>query len=88
MFEPWALWDERLLRTGRPSRLAQEMTSAELLTLLAAEGSGAREAEKRIVKDELLARLESRSRHAQGPLVARSPGALPLQPGLDAFEGQ
>lgn len=59
MFDPWAAWDDRVKTTGRPSRVAQQLTDPDLLNLLAAERSGRRDAEKRILKDELLARLGS-----------------------------
>lgn len=58
MADPWTTWDERVKATGRPSRLAEELTDVEILNLIASERSGARGLEKRILKDELLARLE------------------------------
>lgn len=81
MPDPWITWDERVKETGRPSRLAEELTDVEILNLIASERSGPRVVEKRILKDELLARLELSRRRAaedQGPEQFRE---APTDPG-------
>lgn len=52
----WDDWDRRVSRTGRPSRVASDLTDAELVRLLAAETRG-RAHERRVLCDELFARL-------------------------------
>lgn len=74
MADPWTVWDERIKQTGRPSRLAESLTDVEILNLLASEQAGPRPVEKRVLKDELLARLEASRRRAP-PEEDRAPQA-------------
>lgn len=67
--DPWNVWDERVLACGRPDRVVAELSNPELLALLAEERQGTREVEKRIVRQELLVRLESGHR-SEGPVQA------------------
>lgn len=52
----WDDWDRRVKDTGRPTRVAKDLTDAELVRLLAAETTGRRH-ERRVLCDELFARL-------------------------------
>lgn len=59
MVDPWRSWDERLKETGQPQRVAEDLTDAELLNLLACEPSGGRGLEKDVIKQELFDRLQT-----------------------------
>lgn len=61
MTDLWRGWDDLCDRTGRPSRVAKELTDAELLNLLAS-ADPARDIERNILKDEANRRL-----HGHGP---------------------
>ena len=52
----WDAWDRRVKASGRPSRVAGDLTDAELVRLLAAETHG-RAHERRVLCDELFSRL-------------------------------
>ncbi|HWH07647.1 MAG TPA: hypothetical protein VNX21_00510 [Candidatus Thermoplasmatota archaeon] len=52
----WDNWDRRVKATGRPSRVASDLTDAELVRLLGSETTG-RQHERRVLCDELYARL-------------------------------
>lgn len=56
MGDLWDDWDRRVKRTGRPNRVASELTDAELIRLLAAETHG-RGIERRILGEEMYQRL-------------------------------
>lgn len=56
MADLWDQWDRRVRDTGRPSRVANDLTDAELVRMLAAETKG-RAFERRVLCDELFARL-------------------------------
>lgn len=62
MVDPWDRWDAAVKQVGKPERAAQRLSDAELLRLLAAERRGERDVEKRLVCDELLARLHAARR--------------------------
>lgn len=57
MADLWDHWDRRVKDSGRPSRVASDLTDAELVRLLATETSG-RAHERRLLCDELFTRLQ------------------------------
>lgn len=59
MVDPWLSWDERLKETGQPRRVAEDLTDAQLLNLLACERQGRRGMEKDLIKQELFDRLQT-----------------------------
>lgn len=65
MPDPWNRWDEELKRGEQPTRLAQVLSDTEILVLLSVDKGGRRDMEKRILRDECLARLtRAQSRRA------------------------
>lgn len=60
MADLWDDWDRRVKSSGRPHRVASDLTDAELVRLLASETNG-RSMERRLLSDELFQRLH---RHA------------------------
>lgn len=83
MVNVWTVWDERLQASGRPGRVARELTDVELLNLLASEQPD-RGHEKRILKEEAHRRLEHRPARHHGGLRPRAAPVEPTAPGLDA----
>lgn len=67
MVDAWRAWDEAMRQAPVPEREAARLTDEQLLAMLASEDPG-RRAEKRIVRDELHARLAAaRSRRGDDP---------------------
>lgn len=58
MTDVWREWDSHLQGTGRPTRVARELTDAELLNMLASNDPD-REIERHILKDEANRRMKS-----------------------------
>lgn len=56
MVNPWRTWDEEVKKTGRPSRVAQELPNPLIVALLRADDED-RALEKRLLGDEILRRL-------------------------------
>lgn len=58
MVDPWDVWDKAMKRSAAPEREAAEMTDAQLVALLASDRER-RRVERRIIANELYARLTS-----------------------------
>lgn len=52
----WADWDERVKRTGFPTRVVEDLTDLEILNLLA-DGSPRRATEKQLLRQECYRRM-------------------------------
>ena len=55
--DPWRAWEDEVRQTGRPDRVARELTDEELVNLLAARGADENPIERHVLKQEALERL-------------------------------
>ena len=72
MVNVWSVWDERLHASGRPARVARELTDYEILNMLASNEPD-RGNEKRLLKEEVHRRLEHRPARHHGGMRLRPP---------------
>lgn len=56
MPDPWVEWDERVKRTGRPSRVCEDLNDLELLILLS-DDNPERAWEKQLIRQEAYRRM-------------------------------
>lgn len=86
MADLWDQWDRRVRDTGRPSRVASDLTDAELVRLLAAETKG-RAYERRVLCDELFMRLNRLPGGGSGSSSQRFPPEVATWPHLGPEAG-
>lgn len=80
MPDPWALWDEKVKRSGFPTRVAEELNDLELLILLS-DDNPRRPIEKQILRQECYRRMGHPEALPPHKLAQAPPEADTYRPG-------